>query len=108
MLVRIAELSIDPGQLDAYRALLAEAIAAAVRTEPGVIFLFAVADRDDPARIRVTEGYADEAAYQAHLTAPHFLRYKQGTAAMVRSLTLTETDPVCLAAKPGALHERHA
>lgn len=108
MLVRIADLRIDPDRLAAYRAALSDHIAAAVRDEPGVIFLLAVADRDDPARIRVTEGYADEDAYRSHLNAPHFLRYKQGTADMVLSLTLAETDPVCLAAKPGLLKDRTA
>ncbi len=102
MIVRIADLTIDPAQLADYRALLEEEIETSVRSEPGVLFLFAVADRDDPARLRIFEGYTDQAAYEAHLTTPHFLKYKTGTANMVRALTLTETDPVALHSK-GAL-----
>lgn len=98
-LVRIAELGIDPAQLETFRALLAEEIEASVRVEPGVLMLHAVAMRDDPTQIRLLEAYADEAAYEAHLQSPHFLRYKALTAAMVLSLRLFETDPILLRAK---------
>jgi quinol monooxygenase YgiN len=98
-LVRIAELGIDPAQLETFRALLAEEIEASVRVEPGVLMLHAVAMRDDPTQIRLLEVYADEAAYEAHLQSPHFLRYKALTAAMVLSLRLFETDPILLRAK---------
>jgi len=47
----------------------------------------------------VIEAYADNAAYQAHLTTPHFLKYETHTADMVRSLRLLETEPINLKAK---------
>lgn len=62
MIVRIAELEIDPDRVGAYAALLTEEIEAAVRLEPGVVFLFAVAVKGSPNRVRVIEGYADQAA----------------------------------------------
>ena len=77
--MRVAELEIDPAQLDAYKIALKEEMDASVRLEPGVIGLFAVAEKDNPARIRILELYADEAGYQKHLLAPHFLKYKNGT-----------------------------
>lgn len=76
-LVRMAELEIDPAQLDAYRALLAEEIEASVAIEPGVLALNAVAVRNDPARFTILEIYADEAAYEAHLRSPHFLNTRR-------------------------------
>ena len=54
-IVRIAELEIDPEQLPAYRALLAEEIEASVEKEPGVLMLHAVAERERPERIRILE-----------------------------------------------------
>jgi len=54
-LLRIAEIEIDPTQLDAYTALLKEEIEASVRLEPGVLFLHAVALKDTPHLIRVFE-----------------------------------------------------
>lgn len=41
--VRIAELEIDPAQVDAYKAALKEEIEASIRLEPGVLSLHAVA-----------------------------------------------------------------
>jgi len=94
MIVRMAELEIDRGSIDAFNALLSEEIEASVRLE------FAIAVKENSHLIRVIEGYADQAAYEAHLTVPHFLKYKVGTADMVKSLRLIETDPISLKAKP--------
>lgn len=99
MIVRIAEIEIVPGHGAAYRALLSEEIEASVRDEPGVVFLFAVSVRGSSDSVRVVEGYADQASYEQHLTTAHFLKYKSGTADMVRSLRLIETDPISLKAK---------
>jgi quinol monooxygenase YgiN len=71
-IVRLAELQIDPAQLDAYLALLREEIEASVRLEPGVLTLNAVALKDSPDHIRLMEIYADQDAYEAHLKSPHF------------------------------------
>jgi len=98
-MVRIAEIEIDPGQLDAYKALLAEEIAASVAQEPGVIMLHAVAERDSPHKVRILEVYASHAAYEAHINTPHFLKYKTGTVDMVTALRLVEVDPILLAAR---------
>jgi hypothetical protein len=43
--VRVAEIEIDPLQLDAYKAAVKEQIEAAVRLEPGVLALYAVTDK---------------------------------------------------------------
>lgn len=98
--VRLAELEIDPDQLDTYRSLLREEIEASVKLEPGVLTLFAVALKDSPSSIRILEVYASGEAYASHLTSPHFLKYKALTANMVMSLRLVETMPVALHSKP--------
>ena len=51
LLVRIAELEIDPGQLPAYRDALKEEIASSIRVEPGVLKLYAVSVKDQPSQI---------------------------------------------------------
>lgn len=99
MIVRIAELEIDPDRIDAYTVLLSEEIEASVRREPGVVLLFAVSVKGSPNKVQVIEGYADQATYEAHLTTPHFLKYKTQTADMVTSLRLIETDPIAIRAK---------
>ncbi len=97
--VRLAELEIDSAQLESYKAALKEEIDASIRIEPGVLTLYAVALRENPAQIRIFETYADEAAYKSHLETPHFKKYKLATQGMVKSLKLVEIDPIMLGAK---------
>ena len=97
--VQIAEIEIDPAQLEDYKAAVAEHAETAIREEPGVLVLYAVAEKDNPARIRVFEVYASTEAYRAHLEAPHFKKYKAVTEKMVKSLKLVQTTPIALAGK---------
>ena len=98
-MVRIAELEIDPEQLDAYKAILAEEQEASVRLEPGVLMLHSVALSDSPTSIRLLEVYASRSAYEAHIQSPHFVKYKTSTETMVKSLRLVDTTPILLCAK---------
>jgi quinol monooxygenase YgiN len=97
--VRVAEIEIDPAQLDAYTAAVKEQIEAAVRLEAGVLALYSVADKDNPAHVFVFEMYADLDAYKAHLETAHFKKYKVATQDMVKSLKLRETVPILLGSK---------
>jgi len=98
-IARIAEIEVDPDQLDTYKALLAEVGAASVVREPGVLMLHSSSLKDVPHHIRVFEVYADKAAYEAHIHTPHFLKYKSSTAGMVTALRLIDVDPILLAAQ---------
>lgn len=93
-IVRLAKLVIDSSQLESYKAALKEGIEAAVRLEPGVLTLYAVAEKENPTHITILEIYADSAAYKAHLQTPHFIKYKTGTKEIVKSLELVETVPL--------------
>jgi len=97
--VRVAEIEIDPMQLEAYKAALREHIESAIRAEPGILSLEAVAEKANPTHIHVFEVYTDAAAYKAHLEASHFKTYKAVTEKMVRSLKLIEVLPVALETK---------
>ena len=51
----------------------------------------------DPARLagyNALEIYADRAAYESHITTPHFRKYKEGTLDMVLSLELVDVVPL--------------
>lgn len=93
-LVRLARLVIDSTQLNRYNALLKEETETSVRVEPGVLTLYAVAEKKRPNHITILEIYADSAAYKAHLQTPHFIKYKTGTKDMVQSLELVEAAPL--------------
>jgi|1186.fasta_scaffold859247_2 quinol monooxygenase YgiN len=100
--VRIAELDIDPAQVEAFAAATREVGQASVRTEEGCLVLYAVAEKDHQSRVRVFEIYRDAAAYQAHLQTAHFKKFRSATDAMVKSRKLIDATPVSLATKPGA------
>ena len=97
--IQIAEIEVDPAQLDSYKAAATEQIEAAVRLEPGVLVLYSVSNKDNPAHITVFEIYRDRETYLAHLQAPHFLKYKATVEKMVKSLKLIPVDPVMLGTK---------
>lgn len=92
--VRLSRIVVDSTQLARYKGLLKEEVAASIRKEPGVSTLYAVFEKKRPNHLTILELYATEAAYQAHIKTPHFLKYKQGTVAMVQALELLDTDPL--------------
>jgi quinol monooxygenase YgiN len=100
--IRVAELQIDPAQLEAFAAATREVGQASVKLEVGCIALYAIADKDNPVFVRVFEIYLDPAAYQAHLQTPHFKKFRDSTNSMVIARKLIDATPVSLATKPGA------
>lgn len=98
--VQLAELEVDPAQLQSYKAAAKEQIETAIRVEPGVLALYSVADKNNPSHVRVFELYSDIDAYKAHLETAHFKKYKIATEAMVKSLNLVPMNPIILGAKP--------
>lgn len=93
-LVRLSKITVDAAQLDAYNAFLKEEIEASMRLEPGVLTLYATAEKDNPYKMTILEIYADRAAYESHLKTPHFQKYKQGTLSMVKELELVDVKPL--------------
>jgi quinol monooxygenase YgiN len=95
----VAEIEIDPAQIEPYKVALQEQIEAAVRLEAGVLALYAVADRGKPSLVFVFEIYTDVDAYRSHLETAHFKKYKATTQDMVKSLKLRDAVPILLGAK---------
>jgi 4-carboxymuconolactone decarboxylase len=91
---RIARITVDSGQLDTYLSFLKEGIETAVKKEPGVLSMHAVAGKAHPQRITIMETYASKTAYDQHIQTAHFQKYKQGTLSMVKSLELTDVVPI--------------
>ncbi|HEY1201082.1 MAG TPA: carboxymuconolactone decarboxylase family protein [Niastella sp.] len=94
MMVRIAEIEIVPEHLEEYNAILREEAAASMIKEPGVIAIFPMYQRENANQVRIVEIYASKAAYQSHLTTPHFQHYKSATLKMVKALKLVEMESV--------------
>jgi quinol monooxygenase YgiN len=98
--VCVAEVEIDPAQLEQFKAAARENIETAIRVQPGVLVLYAVSDKDNPNRIIVFEIYSDESAFKAQLETPHFKKFQTATVNMVKSHKFIETVPLILGAKP--------
>ena len=92
--VRIAHLQIKPEFLEAFTAAVKEEMEAALRVEPGVLAIYAVADKNDPTKLTFIEMYADEDAYQVHRDTPHFQKYFHATKDMIAERVLLEAVPV--------------
>ena len=94
MMVRIAEISIEPEHLEEYLSILKEESEASIRLEPGVICIYPMYQKDSPTEIRLLEIYANREAYESHLRTPHFKHYKTTTLPMVKSLRLVDMEAI--------------
>lgn len=94
MMVRIAEIEVEPDYLDEYISILKEEAEASVRLEPGVICIYPMFQKENPTQIRLLEIYEDKAAYESHLQSPHFKHYKESTLPMVKSLQLVDMEVI--------------
>lgn len=65
-----------------------------LRTEPGVLTMYAVGEKENPCKITILETYASREAYEKHIASAHFRKYKLGTLHMVKSLVLSDQTPL--------------
>jgi len=94
MICRLAEIEVYPKYLTEYLSYANEVDRLSMEREPGVVCLFPMQSAEDSTQIRILEIYASEEAYQQHLKTEHFLKYKQGTLHMVKSLKLPTMKPL--------------
>ena len=93
-IVRLSRITVDPDRLAEYLAFATECGRRSMAEEPGVLMMYSMQDKAHPEQITILEIYADSAAYERHIKAPHFQKYKQGTLAMVRKLELLDQIPL--------------
>ena len=89
-IVRLSIVTVDPAQLETYKEFAAECGKRSMAEEPGVIFMYSMADLKQPNRISILEIYADRETYEKHIRSAHFQKYKQGTLQMVQKLELLD------------------
>lgn len=93
-IVRLSKIEIYPEHLEEYMKYASEVGEVSLRTEPGVLTMYAMSEKDNPCRVTILETYANREAYEKHIASPHFRKYKEGTLHMVKSLTLSDQTPV--------------
>ena len=94
VIVRLSKIEVHPQYLDEYMKYATEVGEISLRTEPGVLTMYAVGDKENPCKITILETYASRAAYERHIASKHFQKYKQGTLHMVKSLVLSDQTPL--------------
>ncbi len=93
-IVRLSKIEVRPEYIEEYRQYASEVGETSLRTEPGVLTMYAVAEKENPCRITILETYASREAYDRHIASEHFQKYKQGTLHMIKSLELTDQSPL--------------
>ena len=93
-IVRLSKIQVYPDYLNEYMKYAIEVGTISLETEPGVLTMYAVADKDNPSSITILETYSSQEAYRKHIASEHFQKYKQGTFHMVESLVLDDVIPL--------------
>lgn len=93
-IVRLSKIEVYPQYLDEYMKYAVEVGEISMRTEPGVLTMYAVSEKDNPRMITILETYASKEAYEKHIASDHFQKYKQGTLHMVKNLELIDQTPL--------------
>lgn len=100
LFVRLIKMTVGSTHLDNFKKLAETSMLPGVKNEPGVLVMYAVAEKNNPGQVSVLEVYADSAAYENHLTTRHFQKYKADSKNMVSSLELMNVKPIRLGSKP--------
>ena len=93
-IVRLSRIEVYPECLNEYIKYATEVGEISLRIEPGVLTMYAVAEKENTCRITILETYASREAYDKHIASAHFQKYKQGTLHMVKSLKLIDQTPL--------------
>ena len=78
-IVRLSKIEVYPQFLDEYIRYVTEVGEISLRTEPGVLTMYAIGEKENPCQITILETYASREAYDKHIASAHFQKYKQGT-----------------------------
>lgn len=84
--VRLSKIEVYPQWLDEYMQYAMEVGTVSLQTEPGVLTMYAVADKDNPCNVTILETYSSQDAYRKHIASSHFQKYKQGRSTWSKAL----------------------
>ena len=93
-IVRLSKIEVYLQYLDEYINYATEVGEISLRTEPGVLTMYAISEKENPCKVTILETYASRKAYEKHIASEHFQKYKLGTLHMVKSLVLSDQTPL--------------
>lgn len=98
--VRLIKIELDSTRIEAFNTLGSSVMLPGIKEEPGVLVMYAVAEKENPTLVSILEVYKNMDAYNRHITTPHYLQYKEGAKTLVKSLEFVDVEPVLLGSKP--------
>lgn len=72
----VVTIQIQPEHREAFIESMLDDARGSVQNEPGCLRFDVIQDESDPNRIYLYEVYRDEAAFEQHTQAPHFIRWR--------------------------------
>lgn len=76
MYVLLVTIQIQPAHREAFMESMLDDARGSVNDEPGCLRFDVLQDSKDPNKIYLYEVYRDQEAFNAHLQAPHFIRWR--------------------------------
>jgi quinol monooxygenase YgiN len=76
MHVLLVKIQIKPEQKEAFIEAMLDDARGSVKDEPGCLRFDVIKDEKDPNCIYLYEVYRDKAAFEDHLKAPHFIKWR--------------------------------
>ena len=64
-IVRLSKVQVNPDYIEEYMKYAVEVGEISLKTEPGVLTMYAVADKENPCNITILETYASQEAYRS-------------------------------------------
>ncbi len=83
MYVILAPVQIKPGHKEEFLEAIIGDAKGSVENEPGCRRFDVIQDAGDENRVWLYEIYDDEAAFEAHLETPHFIKFRDATADII-------------------------
>lgn len=97
--IRLIKIELDSSAIKNFNELGNTVMLPGIKNEPGVLVMYAVAEKEHPTRVSILEVYANSAAYNKHLETRHYQQYKEGAKTLVKSLKFVDVNPILLGSK---------
>lgn len=98
--VRLLKIELEPNGATRFTELNNTVMLPGISKEPGLLVMYALAEKDYPTRVSILEVYESLAAYDQHVRTPHYVEYEKASNTIVKSLQILEVSPIHLGAKP--------
>jgi quinol monooxygenase YgiN len=98
--IRLIKMELDSSAIENFNDLGSTVMLPGIKEEPGVLVMYVAAEKKRPTHVSILEVYENLAAYNKHLEAPHYVKYKEESRKLVKSLKLIDVNPIFLGSKP--------